>query len=422
MYREQCYRCVSGRRPMGSGRRWLPWLPWLGALALCGCIVPADGGGGDDNGDDMLLAPEERGEGEGDGGAARHPDDPEDVNLRFARAAVTPICNDGDPAARIVLGAGDPCEPDAAAADRLEMTLYAQVMLPFPFEPPVDVPVGDGRPLQGHYVDAEGDRLPLIDGQVTITRFDPIEGAAGRFEVFTVGWRRVAGAFAAGICGLEPGAAPDLPACFPLDWAPEPDMPPDEPEPEPAPPPGEPWPIGEQAPSAVVPCPGIFAVSRWTVDEAAFDTRFIQPLLDTDLADGLLVVDLRFTTQPDQLTLVDALAHGHGPAPEVPLHPPFLLVADRDDGFQTTPRGPFSVWLSASAYPSAQPLAWHLIKAAFAGRAAEDCSAVTVQYEALFDGRGLSIPAVPDGDADGDGRNESFRVYGTLEATRLPDL
>lgn len=54
-------------------------------------------------------------------------------------------------------------------------------------------------------------------------------------------------------------------------------------------------------------------------------------------------------------------------------------------------------------------------------RAEDDCSAVTVQYEALFDARGFSIPAAPDGDADGDGRNESFRVYGTLNAARLPD-
>lgn len=174
---------------------------------------------------------------------------------------------------------------------------------------------------------------------------------------------------------------------------------------EPGPDVAPPEPDAGRAPPADVACEGDYVVVEWVVDEAAFDTRYVNPLFAGDIASGELIAWWRIDA--DSAAFVDGLPDAEGDVvddPAVPLSAPIAIRWLDTMSFETRAPGAITFHLTAAQYQGAQPIDLTLLQVELSGVFAPDCRSFVGHLRGAFPDRpDFSIPGEPDADLDGDG-------------------
>ena len=268
----------------------------------------------------------------------------------------------------------------------------------------------------------DGEPVLILDGAVRFDRWYA-SGLAGTTRVVLVGGVVKESRFEVRPCGDQRART-----CIRWPAEPEPDLGPDRgPPPDAEPPPDfSPRPDAEPPPDAGstpgLACTGRYRITRWTIEELAFDPQYINPLLAADLAVGTLRWHTVFAENPDRLQFENVQAGNGAPQPDpaVPESTPLPLRA-ADGRFASTGEARAYVTLGRPDYDPQAPEIGTLPLFRMTARGAfqANCQSWTGQLRGAFVDLGYSIPAGPDADTDGDGEKDGFWMGGSVEAVRV---
>ena len=180
---------------------------------------------------------------------------------------------------------------------------------------------------------------------------------------------------------------------------------------------------GAPEPSAA--CEGRYSMSSWAVVESAFDASAFSTFLTDALMNGTLIlslITLREGADPSEgMTLgVSQLGPDGQPDANLPVGEPLRVSVSPAGEILTLTPGVVAFHVRGQISGYDVDLDARFEDARFTGRFAADCSFVGGRLDAAFSAAGLSLPARPDTDLDGDGRNDAYSLGSNVQALRVP--